>query len=100
MVTKTDNKNKFLTYKGKPLVRSGNTIYYGNAYDKYLIKIDIKSSKRVQNLEMADKVIVYLISISGKSHENRKIIKSSEKPNLYAAIDIADAWLEKALSED
>ena len=49
---------------------------------------------------MADKVIVYLISISGKSHENRKIIKSSEKPNLYAAIDIADAWLEKALSED
>ncbi len=97
MATKTENKNKFLMYKGKPLVRSGNTIYYGNAYDKYLIKIDIKSSKKVDDLEMADKVMVYLLSVSGK---NTRTVKSSEKPNLYAAIDIADAWLEKALSEN
>lgn len=97
MATKTENKNKFLMYKGKPLVRSGNTIYYGNSYDKYLIKIDIKSSKKVDDLEMADKVMVYLLSVSGK---NTRTVKSSEKPNLYAAIDIADAWLEKALSED
>ena len=97
MATKTENKNKFLMYKGKPLVRSGNTIYYGNAYDKYLIKIDIKSSKKVDDLEMADKVMVYLLSVSGK---NTRTVKSSEKHNLYAAIDIADAWLEKALSEN
>ena len=97
MATKTENKNKFLMYKGKPLVRSGNTIYYGNVYDKYLIKIDIKSSKKVDDLEMADKVMVYLLSVSGK---NTRTVKSSEKPNLYAAIDIADAWLEKALSEN
>ena len=97
MATKTENKNKFLMYKGKPLVRSGNTIYYGNAYDKYLIKIDIKSSKKVDDLEMADKLMVYLLSVSGK---NTRTVKSSEKPNLYAAIDIADAWLEKALSEN
>ena len=34
---------KFPTYKGKPLVRCGDTIYYGSMKDKYVIKMDIKS---------------------------------------------------------
>ena len=31
-------KSPFPMYRGKPLVRSGDTIYYGNMTDKYVIK--------------------------------------------------------------
>ena len=29
----------------------------------------------------------------------KQIVKSSEKPGLYLALDIADAWLTRALAE-
>lgn len=32
---------KFLEYKGKPLVRCGKTIYYGNMNDPYVICLNI-----------------------------------------------------------
>ena len=38
-------KNDFLMYKDKPLVRKGNTIYYGNMSDKYVIMFQILSTK-------------------------------------------------------
>ena len=51
----------FPSYKGKPLVRSGDTIYYGSMADKYVVKLDIKSKKTVGALEVADKVSVQLM---------------------------------------
>ena len=38
-------KQDFLTYKGKPLVRNGDTIYYGNMSDDYVIMMRITSKK-------------------------------------------------------
>lgn len=89
----------FPTYKGKPLVRSGNIIYYGDMNDKYIIKMEIKSTKKVGNNEVADKVSVQLMSTDSSISARKQIIKASEKNGLYLAIDIADAWLERALSE-
>ena len=37
-------KKEFLTYKGKPLVRQGNTIYYGDMADDYVIMMQRKRS--------------------------------------------------------
>lgn len=51
-------KSPFPMYRGKPLVRSGDTIYYGNMTDKYVIKIDIKTKKTVEDMEVADKCTV------------------------------------------
>ena len=31
-------KSPFLMYKGRPLVRSGNTLYYGSMAEKYVIR--------------------------------------------------------------
>ena len=45
------NTVKFLTYKGKPLVRSGNTIYYGNMSDPYVIMLSITSTKKFNDME-------------------------------------------------
>ena len=89
----------FPTYKGKPLERCGDTIYYGSMQDKYVIKMDIKSKKKVGDLEVADKVTVQLMYTDPEIRTRKQIVKTSEKPGLFLALDIADAWLTRALAE-
>lgn len=92
-------KSPFPMYRGKPLVRSGDTIYYGNMTDKYVIKIDIKTKKTVEDMEVADKCIVQLMLTDPEIRSREQIVKTSEKNGLYLALDIADAWLTRALTE-
>ena len=92
-------KRPFPMYRGKPLVRSGDTIYYGNMTDKYVIKIDIKTKKTVEDMEVADKCIVQLMLTDPEIRSRKQIVKTSEKNGLYLALDIADAWLTRALTE-
>lgn len=94
-----EEKGGFPTYKGKPLVRSGDTIYYGSMTDKYVIKIDVKTKKKVGDLDVADKVTVQLMYTDPEIRTRKQIVKTSEKNGLYLALDIADAWLTRALSE-
>lgn len=89
----------FPTYKGRPLVRCGDTLYYGSMTDKYVIKMDIKSKKKVKDLDVADKVSVQLMLTDSSIRNRKQIVKQSEKSGLYLALDIADAWLTRALSE-
>ena len=49
-----------LTYKGRPLRRKDNLIYYGTMAEKYIIMLQILSTKTVDGLEMADKVSIQL----------------------------------------
>lgn len=92
-------KSPFPMYRGKPLVRSGDTLYYGNMTDKYVIKIDIKTKKTVEDMEVADKCIVQLMLTDPEIRSRKQIVKTSEKNGLYLALDIADAWLTRALTE-
>lgn len=90
---------EFPTYKGKPLVRCGDVIYYGSMKDKYVVKLEIKSKKKVKDLEVADKVSIQLMYTDQNIRARKQIVKSSEKNGLYLAMDIADAWLSRALAE-
>lgn len=92
-----ENKNKFFTYKGYPLVRNKDTIYYGNMYDEYVIMIKILSFKKVGDIEVADKVKVYQMSTDVTSKD--PIVKTSDKNGLYEAFDIAYIWLSRANSK-
>ena len=92
-------ESPFPTYKGKPLVRCGDVIYYGSMKDKYVVKLEIKSKKKVQDLEVADRVTIQLMYTDANIRSRKQIVKSSEKNGLYLAIDIADAWLTRALAE-
>jgi hypothetical protein len=91
-------KSKFLTYKGKPLVRNGKTIYYGNSDEPYVIMMQILATKPVGDVEVASKVSVQLINTDPNVSPRERIVKSSEKKGLYAAMDIAEVWLTRALA--
>ncbi len=96
--SKSKSKNSFLTYKGRPLVRSGNTIYYGNMWDKYVVAMQIINSKKALDQEVAGTVVVQLVSTDNSLPMNERIIKRAEKDGLYNALDIGCIWLERALS--
>ena len=94
-----EEKSKFFCYKGKPLVRCGDVLYYGDMKDKYVIKLEIKSKQQSGDWALADKVSVKLISTDPDISPRKAIVKTSEKPNLYLALDIGNVWLQKSLKE-
>ncbi len=91
--------NEFLTYKGKPLVRNGNTLYYGDMAEQYVIMIQIMSTKKEGDIEMADKLLVQLLNTDNDLRPRERIVKKSEKASLYDAMDIGAVWLERALTK-
>ena len=92
-------ESKFLEYRGKPLVRSGNTIYYGNMSDPFVIILQITGTKTVQDMEVADRVLIQLVNTDPDCRPRDRIVKKSEKKGLYSAMDIATVWLERALEK-
>jgi len=98
MKIKKTSESQFPTYKDKPLVRCGNTIYYGDMRDPYVIKMDIKSTKVLANQEIADEVTIQLMRTDSTISTKKQIVKTSKKNGLYLAMDISEAWLERALA--
>ena len=92
------SENIPLSYKGHPLRRKDNLIYYGTMAEKYIIMLQILSTKKVGDLEMADKVAVQLQLTDPDLKSRDRVVKKSEKDSLYAAMDVASVWLERALS--
>ncbi len=92
-----DKKEEFLTYKGKPLVRNGNTVYYGNMADPFVVMLQIKSSKEIQDISVSEDVLVQLLATDPDLRPKDKIIKKSEKKGFYTALDLGAVWLERAL---
>ncbi len=89
---------EFLTYKNKPLVRKGDTLYYGDTAEKHIIMLKILTTKDMGGAKIADKVSVQLILSDPDANAKDKVVKSTEKNGLYNAIDIGAIWLERALN--
>lgn len=89
---------KILEYKGHPLQRKDNIIYYGSFADKYIIMLQILDTKKVGDMDVASKVSVQLQLTDASIKSRDRIVKKSEKDGLYAAIDIGAVWLERALA--
>lgn len=87
-----------LSYKGHPLRRKDNLIYYGTMAEKYIIMLQILSTQNVDGLEMANKVSVQLQLTDPDLKSRDRVVKKSEKDSLYAAMDVASVWLDRALS--
>lgn len=93
----TKKKNQ-LEYKGYPLRRKDNLIYYGSMTDKYIIMMQIVETKKVKDLDVATKVIVQLQLTDPNLKSRDRVVKKSEKSSLYAAMDVASVWLQRALA--
>ena len=87
-----------LSYKGHPLRRKDDLIYYGTMAEKYIIMIQILSSKKQGDLPVADRVSVQLQITDPDLKSRDRVVKKSEKDSLYAAMDVASVWLDRALS--
>jgi hypothetical protein len=87
-----------LEYKGHPLRRKDNLIYYGSMSDKYIIMLQVTESKKVKDLDVATKVVVQLQLTDPNLKSRDRVIKKSEKNSLYTAIDVAAVWLDRALN--
>lgn len=86
-----------LIYKNKPLVRSGDKLYYGDPADKYIICMTVGSKTKVNDIEMPEKVQIQLISTDPNVSKRKRVIKATEKEGFYRSIDIAEAWLKRYL---
>ena len=91
-------ENEFLTYKGKPLVRKDDTIYYGDMSEKYVVMRQITEYKKEQDLDVPSKITVTLMSTDPDAPPQDKILKKGERRGLYDAVDMAVVWLDKALA--
>ena len=96
---KISKKTDFFMYKGYPLVRNKDTIYYGNMADNYVVMMQILEKTKVGSMDVASKVKIYQMATDEKLKPNEAIVKTSEKSSLYEALDIAYVWLTRTASE-
>lgn len=87
-----------LTYKGHPLMRKDNLIYYGSMADSHIVMLQILETKSVQDTEIASRVSVQLQLTDPAAKSRDRIVKKSEKAGLYTALDVGCVWLERALA--
>ena len=87
-----------LTYKGHPLRRKDNLVYYGSMAEKYIIMLQILDTKKDKDLDVATKVAVQLQLTDPDLKSRDRVVKKTEKDSLYAAMDVASVWLERALA--
>ena len=87
-----------LSYKGHPLRRKDNLIYYGTMAEKYIIMLQILDTKKVDDLDVATKVAVQLQLTDPDLKSRDRVVKKTEKDSLYTARDVATVWLDRALS--
>lgn len=89
-----------LEYKGKPLLRSKNELYYGDMADPYVVFMQVLSTRAENGKDMPDKVMVMLLSTDTTLEPKDRIIRQSVKNGLYNAVDFAAVLLERALSDE
>lgn len=92
------DQKEVLTYKGRPLMRKDNLIYYGSMADKYIVMLQVLETKKEHDLDLATRVAVQLQLTDPNLRAKDRIVKKSEKEGFYTALDVGCVWLERALS--
>ena len=92
------DENTVLMYKGRPLMRKDNLIYYGSMADSHIVMLQILETKQVNGQEVASRVSVQLQLTDPAARSRDRVVKKSEKDGLYTALDFGSVWLERALA--
>lgn len=94
----TTNTKDLLEYRGRPLRRKDSILYYGSMSDKYIVMMQITDTKKADDMDVATRVSVQLQLTDPDLKSRDRVVKKTEKSGLYAAMDVASVWLERALS--
>ena len=92
------DEQKILTYKGRPLMRKDNLIYYGSMADSLIVMLQIFDTKKVGGTDIATRVSLQLQLTDPAAKSRDRSVKKSEKDGLYTALDFGCVWLERALA--
>ena len=85
-----------MNYKGRPVVRNGNKVYFGEPYNKFIVVLTILENAN----ELPSRILVQLQNTDpALAMTAEKIVKEVERKNLYDAFELASVWLEKQLAE-
>ena len=90
---------KLITYKGRPLVRSGPIIFYGNQNEKCYTMLTILDSKDYKNTMVSGKIEIQLLLTDKNIPPAEALIKKIEKEGLCKAMEVATIWLDMANTE-
>ena len=66
---------EFLGYKGKPLVRCGDTIYYGKMTDPYVVMLQVLETEQSHEMQMAKRVSLHLMKTDPNCNPLERIVK-------------------------
>ena len=91
-------ENVVFKYKGRPLLRKDNQLYYGSMADSHIVMLQILETKKVNDQDVASRVAVQLQLTDPAAKSRDRIVKKSEKEGLYTALDLGCVWLDRALA--
>ena len=87
-----------LMYKGRPLMRKDNLVYYGSMADSHIVMLQVLETKKVNDADIATRVSVQLQLTDPAARSRDRVVKKSEKDGFYTALDVGCVWLERALA--
>ena len=89
---------KVLQYKGRPLMRKDNMVYYGSMADSHIVMLQILETKKMGDMDIATKGSVQLQLTDPSARSRDRGVTKSEKDGFYTALDVGAIWLERALA--
>lgn len=87
-----------LMYKGHPLMRKDNMVYYGSMADSHIVMLQILETKKIGDADIASRVSVQLQLTDPSARSRDRVVKKSEKAGFYTALDLGSVWLTRALA--
>jgi len=92
------DNSTILQYKGQPMARCGNKIYYGDPSQRAILVLTILETKTQKDEEVPSRVLVQIQSTDPALELSpAKILKESEKSTLVDALEIGTIWLQREL---
>lgn len=86
---------KYLEYKGRPLVREGDTICYGDMNEKCVLILEILSYKKEDGKDLPDNVFIQVVDTKNQSN----ILRQGSEKGLFEAFELGLIWLEHELKK-
>ena len=86
---------KYLEYKGLPLVREGDTIFYGDMEGKCILILEIMSYKSQGGKNLPENILIQVVDPKNQN----KIFRQGTKQGLFEAFNLGLVWFEHEMKK-